>query len=82
MIVMRSRLRYHERRAEGLRSSPERYLDCTGRGLMGVGWGGGGNFGIVKNSQASPIKPSTTLLARPAQLSREMGGASGRVQLF
>ena len=30
---------------------------------MGVGWGGGGNFGIVKNSQASPIKPSTPMFA-------------------
>ena len=58
------------------------------RGLMGVGRGGGGNFGIVKNSQASPINPSTpmcavyvgraaekgkTLLARPPQPYREMG---------
>ena len=69
-------------------SSLERYLDCTGRGLRGVGWGGDGNFGIVKNSPASPISPSTpmcavyvglaaekgkNLLARPPQPYREMG---------
>ena len=69
-------------------SSPERYSDCTDRGLKGVGWGGGGSFEIVKNTLASPIRPSAptfvvyvgragekgkTQLARPPQPFREMG---------
>ena len=84
--------RYHGLRTGGLSmwwsSSPERYSDCTDRGLKGVGWGGGRSFEIVKNTLASPIRPSTpmfvvyvgraaekgkTRLARPPQPSREMG---------
>ena len=58
-------------------SSLGRYSDCTDRGQMGAGWGGGGSSGTVRSSQVLPINPNTPTFVACVGLAAERG----RIQL-